>query len=1448
VTALATRSGFAVTALATRGRLAVIALPLILIGLAGAAAPAHAAPKTINGFVGGVPVGVGGPFEGPLDVAVYTAGDSDPDNDKIFVADNGRIQRLDVHGNFELMWGADVIAPGAPGDTGTGAEICTEATTGAENCQVSSPGFGPGEFSGTYGVAVNQATAQVYVLDRDNLRVQQFELDGTFVREWALEGAFFPGVAIAVDPVDGDVFVADAGNAGVQHFASDGTFLGTFGAPGAGLGEFGEGEPMRLAVDSNHIVYVSDSNDANRVQRYDAEAGAFLEPIACCSPDTPGAPLVEGITVGLEIDPDSDGPGPDEEHLLVARDPFAGDTVVQELDMPTPATDPVTTVVDTHVYEVDPDAPSAETDRDVRGIGVNPSNGNVYLATPSLATPAPGSGSFTGCPDPDRCVGLIVLNTASAPPAAVLLANGLPGPTAFSVTGTANAGGGVASYRFQLSTDGATWRDAGVGGYVSGTEDEPVSGELTGLQPNTLYRARIAVRRQDGFTSDVTTTSNELTVLTARAAPGVETLGSTQRTDRAARLQARIDPNGSATAYHFELGPLGGPLDRRIPIPDASAGSGNTPDLVTADVDGLQPETTYQYRVVATNVAGTSAGDLVSLTTEAAPLPRTQIDRGYELVSPADKTGGTGVGQWYSGPATNARVGYGAHVGERFAVLGYLGSVLIDGPYTYSTDWALAERTATGWVSKPGISRRAHGSQAKADISMTAAADDMSLMAWGSAHLLRLFPEMETWPGVESGATFLRRWASGEWQLLGPTDEAQGWATGSTPVISADGSVAVLSTPTLRGLAGPGDPTSTGLESGGSVYLDEVSDGMTDTFPGDDGVRTLVNVCTSGTELPAVTAGGELSARDCDSGLISPQGASLAVSSSSIDTDGAVSADGSRVFVMSPDPQAALGPCEGTGGETRCPPQLYAWQRNPGGNPVTRWISRGEVTGQAASLLGPAYFEGASADGDKVFFSTNSPLTADDPNGESAPPPGGVTTGQPSQESWDLYMYDLPDGPGADPAGGDLTRITAGPSGDGDCNSPFAVSGSGALRFTSDDASRSYFTCTAPLPGVPTPSNGTITTPGGTPTTGDATNLYAYDASRPAAQRWRFVARLPRTSPLGECATTALGRGAACINGTSDGSLLTFFTDGRLTGDDPDASSGDVYGYDALTDELSRLSAPRGVGVKPYPCRGEQLCFGDDGFRGAASDPLERLGAALHPSGARLAFFQSRSRLVPEDVDDAFDVYQWHDGDLSLISTGRSSTDGAFFAGNDKSGLNVYLTTRDRLTWEDKDAVLDVYTARIGGGFPEPPRHESCTLGGDACQGPGAGPPASRIVSRAPGDGNATRAEDEPTILRPSRRARRRAARTGVLALRVKAPDPGLLVTSARARVGGKGRRVAVARKPLARPGTAKVRLRLARPARRGLATGRRLRLRLSASVDGVRADPIVLGLKRGRR
>jgi hypothetical protein len=72
-------------------------------------------------------------------------------------------------------------------------------------------------------------------------------------------------------------------------------------------------------------------------------------------------------------------------------------------------------------------------------------------------------------------------------------------------------------------------------------------------------------------------------------------------------LRGTVDPNGSATSFHFEYGPTLS-YGTSVPIAAGDAGAGIEPQEVEQLVTGLTQSSAYHYRVVATNGFGTSYG------------------------------------------------------------------------------------------------------------------------------------------------------------------------------------------------------------------------------------------------------------------------------------------------------------------------------------------------------------------------------------------------------------------------------------------------------------------------------------------------------------------------------------------------------------------------------------------------------------------------------------------------------------------------------------------------------------------------------------------------------------------------------------------------------------------------------------------------------------------------
>jgi hypothetical protein len=140
------------------------------------------------------------------------------------------------------------------------------------------------------------------------------------------------------------------------------------------------------------------------------------------------------------------------------------------------------------------------------------------------------------------------------------------------------------------------------------------------------------------------------------AAPSVESQAVSRVTSTTALLGAQIDPQGSATSYVFQYltdaayeaakGSFVGAAE--APIGDGVLGAGQAALSATAAIAGLQPDTGYRFRVVASSHC--SAGEPEKICEGDGPVqffdtfpveaPGLPDGRVWELVSPVSKDGG----------------------------------------------------------------------------------------------------------------------------------------------------------------------------------------------------------------------------------------------------------------------------------------------------------------------------------------------------------------------------------------------------------------------------------------------------------------------------------------------------------------------------------------------------------------------------------------------------------------------------------------------------------------------------------------------------------------------------------------------------------------------------------------------------------------------------------------
>jgi hypothetical protein len=294
----------------------------------------------------------------------------------------------------------------------------------------------------------------------------------------------------------------------------------------------------------------------------------------------------------------------------------------------------------------------------------------------------------------------------------------------------------------------------------------------------------------------------------------------------------------------------------------------------------------------------------------------------------------------------------------------------------------------------------------------------------------------------------------------------------------------------------------------------------------------------------------------------------------------------------------------------------------------------------------------------------------------------------------------------------------------------------------SSDLSRIYFVATAALPGTNEQHEEAAV---GEP------NLYLYEAGGVT----RFIATLASLDGAGgqdRLADWAPAPGFRTAEASPDGRYLAFGSIAQLTGyvnvgpceQDPNHTEfisvpcKEVFLYDAAT---GRLTCPSCNPTGESPLGNSTLRR----IRGA--ETREWLPQPRYLTDQGRLLFDSSDRLSARDTNGRVeDVYESEPagvgscglpaGCISLVSPGTSTVDSNFLA-MDESGANVFFTSRQRLVPADTDELLDVYDARIGGGFPGEAEGSVSQCRGEACQAP-ANPtvPPSSSTSSFQGSGN----------------------------------------------------------------------------------------------------------------
>ncbi len=262
-------------------------------------------------------------------------------------------------------------------------------------------------------------------------------------------------------------------------------------------------------------------------------------------------------------------------------------------------------------------------------------------ATPTPAATAQPSPTPAASPTPKPSSSPVASPSPQPSPTPVVSLSAVTGAatnvTAISatLTGTVNARGQSTSAWFEYGIAKGTYGYKTTSETVTGSNDTTVSINVTGLTSGTTYYYRIAAQNNSG-----TAYGSEMSFQYASqgSAPTVTTESATDVTSTTATLNGTVNANGISTTAWFEYGAQSGSYSIKTTTKPVS---GSTDTKVSDSISNLTAGTTYYYRAVAQNSAGTSYGKEMSFYySSSQKVPAVTTDLATEVTETSAKLNG----------------------------------------------------------------------------------------------------------------------------------------------------------------------------------------------------------------------------------------------------------------------------------------------------------------------------------------------------------------------------------------------------------------------------------------------------------------------------------------------------------------------------------------------------------------------------------------------------------------------------------------------------------------------------------------------------------------------------------------------------------------------------------------------------------------------------------------
>jgi Tol biopolymer transport system component len=1158
-----------------------------------------------------------------------------------------------------------------------------------------------------------------------------FAADGHYLGQLTKAGAtsFGETCGVTVDEA-GSAYLGDFTNQTVRKFVSQGAphnpLVNTDNT--ANFNIAGEGKPCTLAAGfgpTSGSIFV-DLLGNSGTQKRNSVTGALEYEIA------PGS-----HTITATVNP-ADG------HLLTA----SGSSVT-EWDA-SGATEAVQTATLTAASEV-------------QGVAVNKTTGNVYISRRNYANLE------------------VYLPPASGPVPIAKAASGVTGARA-TLNGTVNPEfGEIEECKFEYLT-AAAYAAAGnsfngtgpnapatascVGSIPTDASPHAVSAALSGLTPQgTTYYFRLTAKnfviQASSASKTFTTTTTVATEAATAIGAGAATLKGTVRNEEADPFTACVFEYLTEADYQANGGSYSGlkaPTVKDCTPAAASIAADFQPHAVSAALTGLVQNTTFHFRLVATNLAGTVRGEDQSFSTPGPPQVIGQSAGAQrtaaELLARVNPSGFATTYHFEWGTDSS----YGTRIPADFDLFAGSGTSPVNltasiGGLQESTTYhfhVLATNSA-GTTAGPDQEFTTLGSTGLPDsrrFELVSPANKRPQGAVGGRFIIflccqvaedgqsLLFPLLGGLADTDSGGdtSYLATRHESGWQstkvsppslVPAPTSGTLGHASaGSVVYSSPDLSCQVINTfnPLTE------DTPVADVELGVFNLYRRNPDGshtlITSTVPANPGIDPI----GGNSALPGTVTGAS---PDCgriyfespyqylsdpsgfyewDNGTLRdagrlPNGAVPAgellpsIDSRSLAFGGewgANGASGSRVNSVSRDGSHFFFTALSNEGGDSGEPAVFV-RKGP-----AETVDASQKQGGAKDSLGARY-ETASPDGSHVFFTANYGLT---PTSSSGPTEDCSIAAFGSVKACDLYDYNVDTNQLKDLSANSKSANTIGA----------AVNGVVAV---SRDGSSVYFAARGQLVEGKGKTYAQNTSGAG------SANLYLARGGQLS-----YVATID-AADMGIAGHGVLMReGGWTSEATPDGDHLLFVS-----------SSANVTGYDSGgVIEAYLYSADTGT-TECVSCR-------PDGLPSVGSvSPLiqsfpqgpnnQSQPRKMSDDGNRV-FFTTRDILAPGAVSGNPNLYEWEQGQVYLLASGSGPQEPRLY-GASNSGDDVFFNTSQQLDPHDTDFVRDAYDARVGGGFPAPPPPPVvCDVASSECQGSEAPQPTglSPASQSSSGEGN----------------------------------------------------------------------------------------------------------------